>query len=282
MQDYILAHISEGVTLADLSRVANFSPWYAHRLFKELTDVSVAEYIRKLRLTEAAKRLKSEKCCVTELAMALGFESIDGFTRAFTREFGMTPSEYRRHPTPITLFIAYDVKFRELKKENLSMENVRNVFIQVIRKPERQAIIKRGVTAEEYWTYCNEVGCDVGGTLMSMDSLCGEPVCLWLPDEYIKPNTSKYVQGVEVDADYNGVIPDGFDVIALPSCEYLMFRGEPFAEEEYCEAITAVQQAMDKYDPSLIGYAWDDENPRIQLEPRGERGYIELRAVKAK
>lgn len=282
MQDYILAHISEGVTLADLSRVANFSPWYAHRLFKELTDVSVAEYIRKLRLTEAAKRLKSEKCCVTELAMALGFESIDGFTRAFTREFGMTPSEYRRHPTPITLFIAYDVKFRELKKENLSMENVRNVFIQVIRKPERQAIIKRGVTAEEYWTYCNEVGCDVWGTLMSMDSLCGEPVCLWLPDEYIKPNTSKYVQGVEVDADYNGVIPDGFDVIALPSCEYLMFRGEPFAEEEYCEAITAVQQAMDKYDPSLIGYAWDDENPRIQLEPRGERGYIELRAVKAK
>ena len=45
------------------------------------------------------------------------------------------------------------------------------------------------------------------------------------------------------------------------------------------EAICAVQCGMDRYDPALIGYRWDDENPRIQLEPRGERGYIELRAV---
>ena len=69
-------------------------------------------------------------------------------------------------------------------------------------------------------------------------------------------------------------------MISLPEADYLMFQGEPFAEEDYCEAITAVQQAMNKYDPAVIGLAWDDENPRIQLEPRGERGYIEMRAVK--
>lgn len=282
MQDYILAHMAEVITLADLAKAARFSPWYAHRLFKELTGVSPAEYIRKVRLSEAAKRLKSMKCRVTDMAMELGFESIDGFTRAFVREFGMTPSEYRLSPIPITLFIPYGVKFRELIKENHSMENVRNVFIQVIRKPERKVIIKRGVKAAEYWDYCNEVGCDVWGILTSMDSLCGEPVCLWLPDRYILPNTSKYVQGVEADVDFNGSIPEGFDIVTLPECEYLMFQGEPFAEEEYCEAITAVQQAMDRYDPSVIGYEWDNESPRIQLEPRGERGYIELKAVRVK
>ena len=69
-------------------------------------------------------------------------------------------------------------------------------------------------------------------------------------------------------------------MISLPEADYLMFQGEPFAEEDYCEAITAVQQAMNKYDPAVIGLAWDDENPRIQLEPRGERGYMELRAVR--
>lgn len=281
MQDYILVHIAEEITLAELARAASFSPWYAHRLFKELTGVSPADYIRKLRLTEAAKRLKSEKCRITELAMEFGFESVDGFTRAFVREFGVTPSEYRLSPVPITLFVAYDVKFREPKEEKKIMENVRNVFIQVIRKPERKVIIKRGVKADEYWDYCNEVGCDVWGTLMSMDSLCGEPVCLWLTEKYIAPNTSKYVQGVEVDADYNGIVPNGFDIITLPACEYLMFQGEPFAEEDYCEAITAVQQSMDRYNPSVIGYEWDNESPRIQLEPRGDRGYIELKAVKA-
>ena len=73
---------------------------------------------------------------------------------------------------------------------------------------------------------------------------------------------------------------DGFDVITLPGADYLMFQGEPYAEEDYVKAIKNVQSAMDKYDPSVIGYEWDDANPSIQLEPRGERGYIELRAVK--
>ena len=282
MQDYILEHVTEEITLTDLAKTAHFSPWYAHRLFKGMTGISPAEYIRKLRLSEAAKRLKAEKCRVTEIAMELGFDSIDGFTRAFVRAFGMTPSEYRFLPTPITLFVPYGVKFRKLFKENVTMEKVRNVFIQVVHKPARKVIIKRGVKAAEYWEYCNEVGCDVWGMLMSMDSLCGEPVCLWLPEKYIAPNTSKYVQGVEVAADFAGDIPGGFDVIELPACAYLTFQGEPFREEDYCEAITAVQQAIEKYDPSVIGYKWDNDNPRIQLEPRGERGYIELRAIKLK
>ena len=115
---------------------------------------------------------------------------------------------------------------------------------------------------------------------MSMKSLCGEPVSMWLPEKYKKPNTSTYVQGVEVETDYMGMIPEGFDTIYLPEAEYLMFQGPTFREEDYCEAIRTVQAAMDSYDPSVIGYRWDDENPRIQLEPRGGRGYIELRAVR--
>ena len=116
--------------------------------------------------------------------------------------------------------------------------------------------------------------------LLSMDSMCGEPVCLWLPDSFRKPGTSVYVQGVEVPVDYSGDIPEGFDVIELPEAEYLQFQGEPFREEDYVNAIECVWHAMGKYDPALIGYTWDESNPRIQLEPKGERGYIELKAVK--
>ena len=160
------------------------------------------------------------------------------------------------------------------------MGDIKNVFIQIIRKPARKVIIKRGAKAAEYFAYCEEVGCDVWGTLLSMNSLCGEPVCLWLPEHLRKPGTSEYVQGVEVDEDYAGKVPDGFDIIKLPAAEYLMFQGEPFAEEDYCDAIFAVQQAAERYQPSVVGYEWDAENPRIQLEPRGERGYIELLPVK--
>lgn len=75
-------------------------------------------------------------------------------------------------------------------------------------------------------------------------------------------------------------IPQGFDVINLPVCKYLMFQGEPFPEEDYCQAIEQMWEAIKKYDPTVIGYTWDKENPRIQLEPIGTRGYIELVAIK--
>ncbi len=88
------------------------------------------------------------------------------------------------------------------------------------------------------------------------------------------------MQGVEVSDDYEGPAPDGFDVIELPAAKYLMFQGEPFEEEDYCEASACVQRSAKKYDPSLLGLMWDQENPRIQLEPIGTRGYIELYPVR--
>ena len=279
MQDYIEAHLAEEITLATFADICNFSPWYAHRLFREHTGYAPAEYIRRMRLAKSALRLKAEHIKIIDVAFDLGFASVDGYTRAFRKEFGINPGEYAKSPVPIKLFVAYGVKFKELRKEFSTMIEPQNVFIQVIHKPRRKVIIKRGIKADNYFDYCTEVGCDVWGTLLSMDSLCGEPVCLWLPEQYKIPVSSTYVQGVEVAEDYNGVIPEGFDVLTLPEADYLMFQGEPFDEENYCDAIVSVQTAMDRYESAVIGYCWDDTNPRIQLEPRGERGYIEMRAV---
>ena len=280
MQDYIEAHLEQEITLSHLAKESLYSPWYSRRLFQTYTGSTPAEYIRRLRLSKSARRLKNERCRVIDAALDLGFGSVDGYQRAFYKEFGCNPGEYAKHPVPITLFLPYGVKFRALRKDVLDMEKLQSVFIQVLQKPDRKVIVKRGIQAEDYFAYCEEVGCDIWGLLSSMDSLCGEPVCLWLPKADRKPNTSVYVQGVEVEADFDGVVPDGFDVISLPASEYLMFQGEPFREEDYSEAILALRYAMDRYDPTVIGYEWTDESPRIQLEPRGERGYIELRAVK--
>ena len=280
MQDYIAQHLSEDITLADLAEIAMFSPWYARRIFIEHVGVSPSDYIRRLRLRHSVLRLRDQNCSITDVAFDLGFGSVDGYTRAFAREFGCTPKQYALNPTPLALFNPYGVKFKKIVRRADAMENVKSVFIKVIHKPERKVIIKRGVTATEYWTYCNEVGCDVWGMLTSIKSISGEPVCLWLPEKYILPDTSEYVQGVEVPYGYNGKIPDGFDVINLPAAEYLMFQGEPFAEENFGIAIEEVQSAIKKYDPSVIGYKWDSDNPRIQLEPIGSRGYIELLAIK--
>ena len=280
MQDYIAAHLDTDISMADLARVSCYSPWYSYRLFVELLHMTPAVYIRRLRLSKSALRLRDEKVKIIDVAFDTGYESVDGYQRAFYKEFGCNPYEYSLCPTPIYLFKPYGIKYAQ-RKENKDMSEVKNVFLQVIEKPERKVIIRRGKEATEYFQYCEEVGCDVWGLLCSMKSISGEPVCLWLPKNYIKAGTSVYVQGVEVAIDYSGEIPDGFDVIELPKCKYIMFQGEPFEEENFGEAIGQVWEAIKKFNPQTIGYAWDESNPRIQLEPVGTRGYIELYPVKS-
>jgi AraC-like DNA-binding protein len=279
MQDYIAAHLDNNITMTDLAKESQYSPWYSYRLFVDLLHMTPSVYIRRLRLSKSALRLRDEKIKVIDIAFDTGFDSVDGYQRAFYKEFGCNPHEYAICHTPIYLFTPYGVKYTNIK-EKKNMSEVKNVFIQVIEKPERKVIIKRGKEATDYFKYCEEVGCDVWGLLSSIKSICGEPVCLWLPKKYIKANTSEYVQGVEVSMDYSGKVPDGFDIIELPKCKYLMFQGEPFEEENFCEAIEQVSDAIKKYNPNINGFAWDNENPRIQLEPIGTRGYIELHPIK--
>ena len=280
MQDYISEHIDEDISIEDLAKVVSFSTLYSRKIFCKHLGMTPAVYIRRLKLSESALRLRDEKCQILEVAYDMGFGSVDGYQRAFRREFGCNPKEYSTSPIPIWLFTPSLIT--ESERNVSDMSEIRNVFIQVIEKPARKVIIKRGIKATEYFSYCEEVGCDVWGLLRSIKSISGEPVCLWLPKELRKPASNEYVQGVEVEADYNGPIPEEFEIIDLPSSTYLLFRGEPFKDEDYAVAINEIWDAEKKYNPEFIGFEWDDKNPRIQLEPVGKRGYIELVPVKKK
>ena len=277
MQEFMILHYLEDITVSDVLRVSNYSPFHAQRLFSEATGYGVGEYLRKMRLTRSAERLKEGESDVTDEAFESGYESVEGFIRAFRNEFGTSAGEYKKSPSPICYFIPYRVKYRDSKlKEEKKMAETRNIYVTRITKPRRKVMIKRGICGDNYWDYSMEVGCDVWGILKSITP---EPVCMWLTDKYRTKGTSIYVQGVELPIDWNGKVIDGFDIVEMDACEYLMFQGEAFEEEYYEEAIKEVERAMDKYNPALIGVKWSTREPRIQLEPRGERGYIELRAI---
>ncbi|MFM5905365.1 MAG: helix-turn-helix domain-containing protein [Micrococcales bacterium] len=279
MQDYIAQHLEAEISLDDLARQTHYSTWHAYRLFTELLQITPAVYIRRLRLSKSALRLRDSQVKILEVALTSGFDSVDGFQRAFRKEFGINPYEYSKAPTPIYLFKPYGIKNSKPKAGN-EMNEIKSVFVQVVEKPKRRVIIKRGREATEYFKYCEEVGCDVWGLLSSIKSLGGEPVCLWLPANQIPVGTSEYVQGAEVAADYTGPIPEGFDVIDLPQSTYIQFQGEPFEEHNFGEAIQQLWVAISNFNPAAMGFEWDESNPRIQLEPVGSRGYIELHPVR--
>ena len=73
MQDWIADNPGREITLSELSRASLFSPWYSHRLFREELGLTPAEYVRKLRLSLAAVRLRSGKERILDIALDLGF-----------------------------------------------------------------------------------------------------------------------------------------------------------------------------------------------------------------
>lgn len=157
----------------------------------------------------------------------------------------------------------------------------KTVFVQVIERPERKMILKRGVNADDYFEYCEEVGCDIWGLLCSVKEALYEPVGLWLPNAFRPAGTSVYAQGVEVPAAYSGAVPEGFDMINLPPCKMMVFQGQPFEDEHFDEAIADLWGVMKTYQPEIYGFEWADEDaPRFQMEPQGYRGYIEARPVR--
>lgn len=277
MQNYIEEHILEEIKIDDLAKLTMYSPVHVRRLFLEWTKLSPADYIRRLKLSKAALMLRDESCRVVDVVTEFGFGSVDGFQRAFKKEFGYNPKEYGTNPVPIYLFTPYKVHAQN--HFAFSPTNTRIVTVQKIHKQARKVIVKRGINATDYWSYCEEIGCDVWGLLTSIKSISGEPVSLWLPKQYRNPISNEYVQGVEVEIDYRGMIPDGFDVIEFPEADYLLFRSDPYKDEEYGSAILDVEKVISEYDFYKNGYRRDENNPRIQLEPICTRGYIELVAI---
>jgi AraC-like DNA-binding protein len=283
IQDYIYNNLNNELDLEKLSNIVGYSKRHTVRIFKELTDKTPIEYIRQLRLTEAARILKDKKIKIIDVAFNFLFDSHEGFTKAFSKQFGISPHLYNKEPVPVKYFIPYSslIGYRYKNGGNNYMEKKTNsIFVQVVERPKRKAIIKRGIKAEEYFAYCDEVGCDIWGILESIKDALYEPVGFWLNDSLIKEGTSKYVQGVEVSFDYKGKIPEGFDLIELDSCKMMVFHSQPFNDEDFEEAIIDTQKAIEVFNAEIYGYNWANNSPRFQLSPIGKRGYIEARPVK--
>ncbi len=286
MQDYIGGHMTEPITLRQLAGAAGYSPWHAARIFKELTGKNPFDYIRELRLSRAAERLRDEDVRVVDVAFDFVFESQEGFTRAFSRYFGVSPGRFSREKPPVRLFMPESMRdyYRNLQRGEGIMNtktNPNTVFVQVVDRPARKFILKRGREAKDYFAYCEELGCDIFEELKGVKDALYEPISVWLPNNLQKPGTSEYCMGVEMPADYRGPVPDGYEIISLKPCKMMVFQGPPYDDADFMQAIADIWAVMKTYNPELYGFAWADEDgPRFQLEPQGYRGYIEARPVR--
>ena len=286
---YIAPRLREPITAADVARAAGYSQYHAARVFKRETGLSPFEYIRRERLLASARALRAGNRRVLDVALDYVFDSHEGFTRAFTKGFGISPKQYASRPEPEGWLIPTRYLDRSQSvPEGKNMQQTAVIFTQIVERPARKLILRRAKEADNYFDYAEEVGCGENGNSAPWDILCGireamyEPVGLWLPDNMRPEGTGLYAHGVEVPADYSDAVPEGFDMIGLPACKLIVFQGEPYKDENFQQAVGLCMERIAVFNPEVYGYQYAPElAPRMQLAPQGWRGYIEMMPVAA-
>ena len=90
---HIEQHYKETLTLEELARVAGFSKYHFHRIFKAITGESLSGYVRRVRLSNATLKLKINNR-ITAVALDSGYETNASFSKAFKKHFGITPRAF--------------------------------------------------------------------------------------------------------------------------------------------------------------------------------------------
>ncbi len=95
--DYIQAHLSQDIKIADLAKVAGMSPYYFICLFKQSMNITPHQYIIQQRIEQAKQLLKNRNLTIVETAFQCGFTSQSHLTNVFRKLTGTTPKAYRKH-----------------------------------------------------------------------------------------------------------------------------------------------------------------------------------------
>ncbi|MBL9193401.1 MAG: helix-turn-helix domain-containing protein [Opitutaceae bacterium] len=92
---YIAAHQGEELSLVQVAKAVNMSPYYFCKVFKKATGLTFVEYLSRVRIEKVKDLLLNPHTRVSEAAFEAGFQSLSQFNRVFRRVAGEAPSDYR-------------------------------------------------------------------------------------------------------------------------------------------------------------------------------------------
>jgi AraC-like DNA-binding protein len=101
---YIGNRLGEPIAIEDVAAAAGYSRFHFDRLFLAVVGDTASRYIRKRRLSEAARQLVTSNKRILDIALDCQFQSQEAFTRAFRRAFGISPGAYRKRGRLARLF----------------------------------------------------------------------------------------------------------------------------------------------------------------------------------
>ncbi len=230
---YIHANLSSTLSLEDIAKQSCWSRWQLQRVFQAETGLTVANYVRELKLSQAAEELLDSKERVIDIALGLGFNSEISFSRSFKQMFGANPSQYRKAGKRVGLRKPIQVS------ETVSAEEKGALSFVNVRIDEREPFLVKGITSE------------ISGLFSLTQDFAQKVPQLWsrlkgevtLPDENISQfigvvdltqssfdgTNIRYWAGVELKYEITipqlpSIISDKLEVLSVPKQTYAVVK----------------------------------------------------------
>lgn len=207
--DYIEAHLTDELSAEDVAAQAYLSGFHFQRIFSALCGMTLGEYIRSRRLTQAAQELTRGDVKVIDVALRYGYDSPDSFARAFTRFHGVSPSAAKEKGARLNAFAP--MKLRLIMEGGTMLE---------YRIEEKASFTIVGVHKEfhgdtayadipAFWT--EHMNSPVGKEIMGMFALCTDNL----------PNRFEYWIADNFNPDKP--VPEGCETFTFPACTWAVF-----------------------------------------------------------
>jgi AraC-like DNA-binding protein len=94
-KEYIRQHHADDLSLPQVAKFSNTSHYYFCKIFKQFTHLTFTQFLSRVRIESCTKLLTNPHLRVSEVAYAVGFQSLTHFNRVFQRILGQSPTEYR-------------------------------------------------------------------------------------------------------------------------------------------------------------------------------------------
>lgn len=279
--DYIEVNLTGEIDFNMVAMKACCSSYNFQRMFSFITDITLAEYIRRRRLTQAALDLQNTELKVIDVAVKYGYENATSFARAFKALHGVTPVEAKHEGVILKAYpkITFQISIKGEKEMDYRIETKEAFDVFGI---ETICSLKGEIgylSPGQLWQQCHQNGEyeRLFSNAGKLPSFVAQDLCKIHGVEYYRKteeNTFPYMLCAFVSKESN---TEGYKIVHIPAQTYAIFPSKRFKwDDDFGKVLTTLQKRF--YSEWLPTSDYDRaEGANFEIYGGTEEyGYIEL------
>lgn len=224
--DYIEANLDKDLSYEEAARIACCSPYYFQRIFSYISGVSLSEYIRRRKMTQAAFELQRTESKVIDIALKYGYSSPTSFNRAFQNVHGITPMSAKNIGCTLCAYppLKFSIKITGGNEMSYHIEKKDNIRIVGIRTPLAEDLDENMRIVPLFW----QQALDKNQIIEIAKLSNGEPQGIMGVSVYTNPQDIYYYIAVASEAPtLNGLVE-----FTIPEAMWVVFENDGLFKED--------------------------------------------------